>query len=416
MATGILKRHTLACPGRDGGRCRCDGGYQAWVYLPRERKKIYKTFPGEAEAKSWRRDALAAAERGVAPQPARRDPRTLAAALCEFIEGMKTGAVRPRSGRQYKPNTIRSYERALRVHIEPHAAARLRVAEVQRRDLQRLADDLLAAGLSPSSVSNTLNPVQAFYRWAIDRDDLTANPSEGVRVPVAEDKRPKRIATASEAAALLAVLPKEIRPVWATAFYSGLRRGELQALRACDIDLGASLIRVERGWDQEEGVIGPKSHTSRRSVPLLALLRDHLDEHLLRTGCKGTDLVFGRTATEAFVSSTIDNGAKRAWAAANERERKAAESDGREPQLLAPLTMHECRHTFASLLIAAGTNPKAIQTFMGHSKIQTTFDTYGHLLPGSHDEVRARMDAYLAGGDPAPAAGDAAPADGAAMA
>lgn len=52
---------------------------------------------------------------------------------------------------------------------------------------------------------------------------------------------------------------------------------------------------------------------------------------------------------------------------------------------------------FASLLIAAGTNPKTIQMLMGHSKIQTTFDTYGHLLPGSHDEVRVRMDAYLAG-------------------
>jgi len=59
------------------------------------------------------------------------------------------------------------------------------------------------------------------------------------------------------------------------------------------------------------------------------------------------------------------------------------------------LTMHECRHTFASLLIDTGANPKAIQEVMGHSKIQTTFDVYGHLLPGSHDDVRARMDAYL---------------------
>lgn len=60
------------------------------------------------------------------------------------------------------------------------------------------------------------------------------------------------------------------------------------------------------------------------------------------------------------------------------------------------LTQHECRHTFASLLIDTGANPKAIQLVMGHSKIQTTFDVYGHLLPGSCDDVRARMDAYLA--------------------
>lgn len=68
-----------------------------------------------------------------------------------------------------------------------------------------------------------------------------------------------------------------------------------------------------------------------------------------------------------------------------------------EPRFLVPITLHGCRHTFASLLIDAGANPKAIQEFMGHAKIQTTFETYGHLLPGSRDEVRARMDAYLAG-------------------
>lgn len=55
--------------------------------------------------------------------------------------------------------------------------------------------------------------------------------------------------------------------------------------------------------------------------------------------------------------------------------------------------LHECCHTF-------GANPKAIQVVMGHSKIQTTFDVYGHLLPGSYDDVRARMDAYLAAASP----------------
>lgn len=87
--------------------------------------------------------------------------------------------------------------------------------------------------------------------------------------------------------------------------------------------------------------------------------------------------------------------AKRAWAAANKREREAAESERREPELLVPISLHLCRHTFASLMIDAGANPKAIQEFMGHSKIQTTFDVYGHLLPGSRDEVRERMNAYL---------------------
>ena len=395
MAEGIRKRHSKGCRSRDGGRCSCNAGWEASIYLAREGKRITKMFRREAEAKSWRADAKRAVDHGTL-RSIPRDGRTLAAALQQFIAAMQAGTVRPKGRERYKPNTTRSYERALRVHIEPSVVAGIKVANVRRRDLQALVDDLLVSGLSTGSVSNVLNPIQAFYRWAIDRDELTYNPSERIDLPNAHSKRPKRITSAEEAAALIAALDVEDRPVWATAFYAGLRRGELQALRVCDVDLGASLIAVERGWDQVEGAIDPKSRAGRRTVPLLAILRDHLDEHLLCSGRTGEDLVFGRTATEAFYASTVDGRAKRAWEAANAREAEAAEEEGRAADLLDPISLHQCRHTFASLLIDSGANPKAIQEFMGHSKIQTTFDVYGHLLPGSHDEVRQRMDAYLA--------------------
>ena len=56
---------------------------------------------------------------------------------------------------------------------------------------------------------------------------------------------------------------------------------------------------------------------------------------------------------------------------------------------------HECRHTFASLMIAAGVNAKALSTFMGHASITITLDRYGHLFPGSEDEAAGLLDAYL---------------------
>ncbi|MBW8059161.1 MAG: site-specific integrase [Solirubrobacterales bacterium] len=270
---------------------------------------------------------------------------------------------------------------------------------MRRSDLQSLADELLASGLSVGTVSNIFNPVQAFYRRAVDRDELAVNPAEGIDLPNGMSQRPTRIASAAEASALLAALPSEDSQVWATAFYAGLRRGELQALRCCDLDFEASLIRVERGWDQEEGAIEPKSRSGRRTVPMLAVLRRYLEASTQRAGRSGEDLVFGRTPRKAFVASTVDNRAKGSWNAFNVREREDAAAAGREPKQLTAITLHECRHTFASLLIDAGANPKAIQTFMGHSKIQTTFDIYGHLLPGSHDDVRERMDAYLAASD-----------------
>ena len=59
------------------------------------------------------------------------------------------------------------------------------------------------------------------------------------------------------------------------------------------------------------------------------------------------------------------------------------------------VTPHECRHSFAALMIAASVNAKALQSFMGHSSITTTMDTYGHLMPGSEDEAAGLLDAYL---------------------
>jgi integrase len=70
-----------------------------------------------------------------------------------------------------------------------------------------------------------------------------------------------------------------------------------------------------------------------------------------------------------------------------------------------PVVLHECRHTFASLMIAAGVNAKALSTYMGHAGIQITLDLYGHLMPGNESEAAAQLDAYLdRAGSLAPAA------------
>jgi integrase len=323
------------------------------------------------------------------------DKRTLYEAVTEFVAGMAEGTIRPKGREGYKPNTIRSYERATRLHLRDSELGMLRPPDVRRSDVQAYADGLLAK-MAPHSASNVLNPLQAFFARGVKEEELAHNPTEGIDLPAGKTKRPRRIVAPSEAAAILAALPLEDRAIWATAFYAGLRRGELQALRCMDIDLGASLIHIRTGWDQVEGEIEPKSEAGKRTIPVLAILRDYLDEQLLRTGRGGTDRVFGRSGDQVFYASTIDGRAKRAWTARNLAEREEAEKEGRAADLLTILTMHECRHTFASILIDTGANPKAIQEVMGHSKIQTTFDVYGHLLPGSYDDVRARMDAYLA--------------------
>jgi integrase len=165
--------------------------------------------------------------------------------------------------------------------------------------------------------------------------------------------------------------------------YAGLRRGELMALRIEDIELGAGVIHVRRGWDSKAGEIATKSGRDRR-VPIAGVLRDYLDQHLLSLG-RDKGLVFGVSAVSPFCDRTLAERAGRAW--------KRAKLNG--------ITLHECRHTFASLMIAAGVNAKALSTYMGHATISITLDRYGHLMPGSEDEAAGLLDAYLERADSA---------------
>jgi integrase len=263
--------------------------------------------------------------------------------------------------------------------------------DVRRAEVQDFVDGMLATQLAPSTIRNTVNPLQAIYRHAVRREIVAVNPTREVDLPVARGRR-ERIATAVEAGRLLDALPDADRPIWATAFYAGLRRGELQAIRASDVDLGRAEISVHRSWDSHEGPIPPKSKAGIRTVPILGVLRDRLGARAMATG---SDLVFGRAPAVPFDPKTINDRAKRAWAAANDQEREMTEAAGRDPDLLHPITLHECRHTFASLLIDAGVNPKAIQEFMGHATIEETFSRYGHLMPGARNHARELVDAYL---------------------
>ena len=206
--------------------------------------------------------------------------------------------------------------------------------------------------------------------------------------------RRERIATPLEAARLLDALPSSDQPMWATAFYAGLRRGELQALRVSDIDLGRGEISVQRSWDQHEGPIAPKSQAGIRTVPILGVLRKRLAPVVLSAR---SELVFAREdGARPFSPEAIGKRAKRFWATANEEEEaQAAERERRAPVLVRPMTLHECRHTFASLLIDAGVNPKAIQEFMGHATIEETFSRYGHLMPGTRNQASKLVDAYM---------------------
>jgi integrase len=131
-------------------------------------------------------------------------------------------------------------------------------------------------------------------------------------------------------------------------------------------------------------------------------LARELAAHKLRSGRDGDDLVFGQSTVKPFAPESVRRRSLAAWQAENDRLIEQAE-DAERVELLDPMTLHEARHTCASVMIAAGVNPKALCAIMGHATISMTFDTYGHLMPGGLDEAAAATNAYLErlGGGPA---------------
>lgn len=370
---GIEIRHAKECASRDGHDCTCKPSFRASVWSSRDNRRLRKTFPTEAAALKWREDARVDLRRGVLVAP---KPTTVRELGDTWLAGAGQGAVRNRSGDRYKPSTLRGYEQALREYVYPWLGG-AKLQELRAADVQRLADDLVGRGLNPSTVRNALMPLRAICRRGLRQGDLSTNPTIGVELPAVRGRR-SRIVTPPEAESLIRAVPPEDQLLWAVAFYTGLRRGELQALRWRDIDINRGVVNVERSWDQKSGLIAPKSSAGRRRAPIASVLRDYL---LADTQATAADqLVFGRKNGRPFNPTTVAQRARRAW-----KEAK-----------LEPVTLHECRHTFATLMIAAGVNAKALQTFMGHASITITLDRYGHLFPGSEEEAAALLDSYLA--------------------
>jgi integrase len=377
MAEGIEKRHAKTCATKAGGRCRCNGGYRASVYSTRDGKKIRKTFSTEAEARSWQADAKRALDHGALRAPTRR---TLEEAAANWLAGAERGDIRNRSGNAYKPATLRGYRQALGNYVLPVLGSR-KLNTVTTADLQELVDRWQAEGQAASTIRNSIKPLQVIYRRARSREGLAINPTHDLELPAARPKEVEIVAP-EVAARLLEAVPAEDRAIWATALYAGLRYGELRALRWGAVDLAGGTIRVRESWDAMEGSIAPKTRTSHRTTPIPGVLRDCLvDRKLSSAETAAESLVFAAGSGKPFQAAVIYRRADRAWNKAG----------------LGRLRLHQARHTYASFMIAAGVNAKALSAFMGHSSIKVTFDLYGHLMPGTEAEAAALLDKYLGG-------------------
>ncbi len=366
--TGIDVRHGRGCPAKTGGRCSCKPTFQANVWDAGGQRRIRKTFSNQTAARQWREDAksqLRTGEMTGAQSP------LLSVAVEAWLDNLRAGDIRNRSGERYKPAAIRDYERNMRLRVLP-ALGKLRVQEITTHDVQRFTDRLVADGLASATISASITPLAAFYRRAVSRGEARINPVSRVEKPAIRCA-PRKVVTPAQAEAMLTALVPRDRALWATAFFCGLRRGELIGLTWEDVDLASGVIHVRRGWDAVEGEIEPKSRKGHRKVPIPAVPRDQLDQHKLMSNMDE------RVFRSAVSVRRLVERAHRAW-----RE-----------QDLPVIALHEARHTYATFAITAGLNAKSLSTYMGHANIAVTMDLYGHLLPGNEDEAVSLLDAFF---------------------
>jgi integrase len=286
LPEGVRMRHRKACASRSSKRCSCQPYYEASVGLGLRGERRSKSFATAREARDWRIGMLAVSHRRRRIAASRDTLRDAAEA---YVDGMRSGMIKNRSGDVYKPKVARDYESTLRLYVLPDLGGR-RISDIRPPDLQRLVERIAAAGMSASTIRNAINPVRAIYRRAVQIGDVPGDPTVAIVLPSVRSRR-DRVAEPVEASRLLAEVPEADRVVWALGLYAGLRRGEIMALRWCDLDFPEREIRVERGWDDKVGPIEPKSRAARRSVPMA----DRLDGEVTDSagGARNKDTLAG---------------------------------------------------------------------------------------------------------------------------
>ena len=199
-----------------------------------------------------------------------------------------------------------------------------------------------------------------------------------------------RSLSVDEVGRLLEACDDATYPLVYVAVCSGLRQGEVLALRWRDMDLERGTISVARTLHHRRGVIEfsePKTDRSRRRVSATRSLVTYLtgyrqDRKILGMPTKADDLAFCHPDGRPISPSTLAH----AFTAAVSRAG------------LENVRYHDLRHTFASLAFARGAAPKLIQEALGHSTVAFTMDVYSHLIPGANDSVADLLDGALPSG------------------
>jgi integrase len=392
---GVYARHRIGCKLEQGGTCDCSPSYwgRVWDRAVNKHRKT-RMMQSIAEARNARSDLQATLRAGKVPaHGSMRD----ATAIDAYLKAIDAGMALNKHGRPYKPSAIRDLQGALEGYVRPELGHR-RVADLRRRDVQGLVDTM-TPDKSGSRVRTVVNAIRSLYAWAQDRELVEHDPAARIRLPAMNATPRDRVATVSEMQTLLDALdPADALP-YALAVYATARRAEIRHAHVGDVDLDLGVIYL--GADDR----GRKSRAAQRAVPIVKPLAVLLRRDFMRRGrpdpavllCHGRKPGGRNSGMLSFegLQKRVDD----IW------EPKDGHGNPTGKKVGNRITAHECRHTCASWLDAAGVRPVIVSQLMGHAAparqigaAQITQERYTHVLPGELEQARGRFDRWLADG------------------
>jgi integrase len=291
-----------------------------------------------------------------------------------------------------KRSTIEGYRSALNVHLVPFFADKS-LDRIAREDVERFIAQRAREGSAPKSTQNYIGVLHGIFDFAIRRGWASTNPVKLAERPRKAAGAEVRFLSMDELEALLRSvagddLGRVERALYLAAATTGMRQGELIALRWRDVDWTAKRIRVRRNYVRGEYGT-PKSKRSSRAVPLIDRLAGELDRLSRTTGFDGDDeLVFAHPATgHPLDRSKLLKRFKAAMRRAGIGHRLG---DG-------GITFHSLRHCFGTAMAAQGVPMRTLQELMGHRDFATTL-IYADYSPSAHEAEWAEA-AFATGSD-----------------
>ena len=328
----------------------------------------------------------------VADLPTRRDAQVR---LDEELRAVNQGTVRPESSMLFgtfaeehwktlvlptlKLSTQHGYKTVLAKHLLPYWRD-WRLRDIGRQDVQQWVADRFKRQLGWQTVRNAWTLLSGILERAVEYGYLSTNPARGVKFPEKELKEAPALITGEDFMKLLEHLDEPYRTMVKLIAVTGMRIGELLAVRwrSLDLDIGTLSVResVYEGRFQS-----PKTQKSRRTIPLGPQSILWLREHRLRaTRTASDDLLFGNRNGRPLRESKLLRNILQ----------PAAEAAG-----LGRVTWHQFRHIHSSLLNDLRVPVKIAQEQLGHSSISTTLNIYTHVVDASHRKAIEALEGEL---------------------